>query len=160
MTFSTGVPPSESRNTPTPTSILSGRGSALQSAISARSESLWTGGRSASPLGLAAVSVSMAKRLAKSGVVIHRDAIAERHRLAGQHVTARHLLVGEAVTCGHLDLAFRDFRPARRAHARLASEGRGQPGSTGTVEDITSGERHFASAAVQRDRNRHAFRLR
>src|SRR5918994_3099343 len=111
ITLRIGVSPAASRNTPTPTSILSGRGSALAMAISASSESLVTGGRSASHLALAWVSLSLANRLAtkcraqKSGVVVHGDALADRYRLAGQHVAGRDLFVGEAVARRHLDLA-------------------------------------------------------
>src|SRR3954452_4274511 len=106
-----GVLPAASRNTPTPTSILSGRGSASHKAIKASSESLWTGGRSASRAvlcelwALASVVVSMASRIAKLRVVIHRDAIAQRHRLAGQHITIGDFLVGQTVARSHFDLA-------------------------------------------------------
>src|SRR5256885_5616567 len=98
MTLRIGVLPAPSRNTPTPTSIFSGRGSASHKAIRARSESAWTDGRSASVLALVSGRVSMKSRLAKSGVVIHRDAIAERDRLAGEDVAVGHLLAGEAGT--------------------------------------------------------------
>src|SRR4051794_34603990 len=97
MTLRIGVFPAASRNTPTPTSILSARGSALANAISASSESFATGGRSARPRALAWVCVSMSIGLAKSRVVIHRHTVAERYRLAGQHVAVTDLLVGEAV---------------------------------------------------------------
>src|SRR4051812_4550177 len=122
MTLRIGVLPAPSRNTPTPTSIFSGRGSASHKAIRASSESAWTAGRSANVLALVSVRVSMKSRLAKSGVVIHRDAIAQRHRLAGQHVAVGDLLVGEAVPGRHFDLSLRHFRPARRAHPGLAGE--------------------------------------
>src|SRR6185369_14722006 len=112
ITFRIGVFPTASRKTPTPTSILSLRGSASASAIKARSESLATGGRSASPLALVPVRVSMGARLAKLRVVIHRNAVAERHRLARQHIAGRDLLVGEAVARSHLDLALGHLRPA------------------------------------------------
>src|SRR3954449_10158221 len=105
MTFRIGVLPAPSRNTPTPTSIFSGRGSALHRAISWSNESLWTGGKSARRRALALVSVSMAKRLATSCVVIHRDAVTDRHRLACEDVARRDLLVGEAVARRHFDLA-------------------------------------------------------
>src|SRR5207248_9592688 len=147
ITFGTGVRPAESRNTPTPTSILSGRESALQSAISSSSESGWTGGRSARPLAFACVSVSIRRRLAKLRVVIHRDAVAHGHRLAGQHVTRGNLLVGEAVARGHLHFALGHFRPAGRAHPGLAGERRRKPGGAGAAETVSSGERHPPSAA-------------
>src|SRR6185369_12672061 len=124
MTFRIGVLPAPSRKTPTPTSILSGRGSALTRAISPMSGSSATGSRSASPLALASVRVSMERRLAKSGVVIHRDAVAERDRLAGQHITGGDFLIGEPVARGHFDFALGHLRPAGRAHPRLAREGR------------------------------------
>src|SRR4051812_10650821 len=101
MTLRIGVLPALSRKTPTPTSILSGRRSALHSAISASSESASTAGRSASRLGLALVSVSMGKRLASSRVVIHRDTVTQRHRLAGQYVTVGDFLVRQAITGRH-----------------------------------------------------------
>src|SRR5437764_8916049 len=159
MTLSTGVRPSESRNTPTPTSILSGRGSALQSAISARSESSWTGGRSARPRALVCVSVSMRRRLAKLCVVIHRNAVAERHRLTGQHVTGGDLLVGEAVARCHLDLALGDFGAAGGADACLARERCRKPGGARAVENVPGSERHTARAAVARDRHRQPLGL-
>src|SRR5437763_17192962 len=120
MTLRIGVRPSASRNTPTPTSILSGRGSALHRAISASSESGSTGGRSASPLALVCVVVSMGAPIARLSVVIHRDAIAERHRLARQHVPGGDFLVGEAVARRHLHFAFGHLGPAGRARAGLA----------------------------------------
>src|SRR3954452_10769883 len=124
MTFRIGVLPAQSRNTPTPTSIFSGLGSALHRAISWSSESLLTGGKSARRRALALVSVSMAKRLATSCVVIHRDAVADRHRLAGQHIARSDFLIGETVARGHLDLALGHFRAARRADAGFACERR------------------------------------
>src|SRR6478672_741358 len=151
MTFKIGVLPAPSRNTPTPTSILSGRGSALTMPISAMSESFMTGGRSASPLAFASVRVSMESRLAKSRVVIHCDAVAERHRLAGQDIAVRHFLVGQAIARGHFDLALGDLRPAGRAHSGLAGEGRRKARGSRAVEDIAGGERHAPSATVKRD---------
>src|SRR5207253_10674887 len=148
-----GVLPAPSRNTPTPTSILSGRGSALTMAIRPISESSATGSRSARPRALISVRVSIEWRLAKSGVVIHRDAVAHRHRLAGQDVTGCDFLVGEPVARRHFDLTTGDFRPAGRADAGLAGERRRKPGRAGAVKDIAGGERHFSSAAVERHRN-------
>src|SRR6476646_8645223 len=134
MTLRIGVLPAPSRNTPTPTSILSGRGSALTIPISAMSESFMTGGRSASPLAFASVRVSMELRLAKSRVVIHCDAVAERHRLAGENVAVRHFLVGQAIARRHFHLALGDLRPACRADSRLAGEGRRKACAARTVE--------------------------
>src|SRR6478735_7292502 len=146
MTFRIGVLPTASRNTPTPTSIFSGRGSASHSAISAKSESFTTGGRSARPF--ACVLVSMAARLAQSCVVIHCDSVAQGHRLAGQHIAVGNLLVGEAVARRHLDLAPCDLGPAGRADSGLAGEGRRQTRSARAVEDIALSERHPTRAPV------------
>ena len=52
---------------------------------------------------------------------------------------------------GHFDLAFGDLRPARRAHARLAREGRRQARFARAVEDVAGGERHAACASIERD---------
>src|SRR5690349_939736 len=160
MTFRIGVLPAASRNTPTPTSIFSGRGSALHSAISASSESAATGGRSASPLAFACVCVSMGARLATSRVVIHCHPVADRDRLAGQHITVRDLLVGETVMDCHFDLPLGYFRPARRTDPRLAGKRRRKARGPRAVEDVAGGEWHFASPAVERHCNRDAFGLR
>src|SRR4051794_14305606 len=149
MTLRIGVLPTESRNTPTPTSIFPGRRSAPLRAMSASSESLATGGRSARLFALACVCVSMEARLAKSGVVIHCDAIAERHRLAGQHVALRNFLVGETVMDGHLDLPLGHLRAAGRANTGLASERCGKAGSPRAVEDVAGGERHPTRTAIE-----------
>src|SRR5947209_19541878 len=104
-----GVLPAPSRKTPIPTSIFSGLESASHSAINPSSESFTTGGRSARPLALAWVCVSMNLRLAESCVVIHRHRVAQRHRLARQHIARGDLPLGQAIAPRHLDLAFRNF---------------------------------------------------
>src|SRR5260221_2588907 len=122
MTFRIGVLPAASRNTPTPTSILSARGSAFANAISASSESFTTGGRSARPLAVEWVCVSMIVRLADSCVVIHSDAVAQGHRLAGQDIAVGDLFVGEAVVDRHFDLPFGYLGAAGRVAARPSGE--------------------------------------
>ncbi len=67
-------------------------------------------------------------RLARLGVVIHCDPVADRDGLAGQDVARRDLFVGKAVARGHLDLAAGDLGPAGRADAGLAGEGRRKAG--------------------------------
>src|SRR5689334_14549714 len=71
-----------------------------------------------------------------SGIVIDRDALADGHRLAGQHIAGLNLFIGQAVTGGHLDLAFGDLGAAGRADARLAGKGSGQSGLARAVEDV------------------------
>src|SRR5438270_6294543 len=151
MTLRIGVLPAASRNTPTPTSILPVRGSAFAKAINASSESFTTGGRSARLLAFAWVCVSMIVRLADSCVVIHRHAVAERYRLAGQHVTLGDLLVGKPIVDRHLDLPFSHLGSASRAHAGFASEGRRKPGGPRAVEDIAGGEGNAPSPPIERD---------
>src|SRR5438270_7588563 len=159
MTFRIGVLPAASRNTPTPTSILSARGSALANAISASSESFTTGGRPARPWALTWVWVSMSMGLAKSRVVIHRDPVAERYRLAGQHVAVVDLFVGEAVVDRHLDLSFGHLGAAGRAHAGLACKGRWQTGGARAVQDVACRERNAPRSPVERDGDRDSCRL-
>src|SRR6185369_7795353 len=151
MTFRIGVLPTPSRNTPTPTSILSGRGSALTSAIRPISGSSATGSRSARPRAFASVRVSMEGRLASLRVVIHSDSVTEGYRLAGQHIAGRNFFIGQPVSGRHFDLALGYLCPAGRADPGLAGEGSGKPGSAGAVEDIGGCEGHFARAAVERD---------
>src|SRR5579864_883310 len=140
MTLRIGVLPALSRKTPTPTSILSGRGSASQSAINASSESLMTGGRSERPRAFASVVVSMGPRLAKLRVVIHSNAVTQRHRLTGQHITLRDLLVGKAVASRHLDLALRHLGAAGRANPCLARKRGRKTCRASAVEDIARSE--------------------
>src|SRR5258708_24211770 len=101
----------------------------------------------------------MEMRLAKSGVVTHRNAIAQRHRLTGQDVAVGDLLVREAVTRRHFDLAADNFRAARRAHAGLAREWRREAGRARTVQDVAGGERHLSPSAIERYRDRNALGL-
>src|SRR5439155_4436714 len=124
------------RNTPTPTSILSGRGSASHIAISASRESLCTGGRSARPLAFVVASVSMSAALARLGVVIHRHAVAERDRLASKNVAGGDFVIGKTVAGRHLDLPAADLRAAGRTDACLAGVRGGQPRGASAVEDI------------------------
>src|SRR4051795_384092 len=91
----------------------------------------------------------MELRLAKLRVVIHRDSVSQRDRLARQHVTVRDFLVGEAIAGRHFDLAFRHLRPARRAHARFAGERRWKSRQARAVEDIAARERYAPGAAVE-----------
>src|SRR6478672_8498369 len=149
ITLRIGVLPPPSRKTPTPTSIFSGRESAAQRPMSAIRESLWTGGRSDRLRAFTSVLFNMNGGLARLGVVIHCDPVTDRNGLAGQHITGRDLLFGEAVMDRHFDLAAGHLGPARRANACLASEGRGQPRSTGAVENVPGGERNATRAAIE-----------
>src|SRR5260221_11697814 len=159
MTFRIGVLPAASRNTPTPTSILSARGSAFANAISASSESFTTGGRSARPLAVEWVCVSMIVRLADSCVVIHSDAVAQGHRLAGPDIAVGDLFVGEAVVDRHFDLPFGHLGAAGRADAGLAGEWRGKSGRARAVEDVAGGGPPTPRSPLGGDGDSHAFRL-
>src|SRR4051812_20171902 len=122
------------------------------------SESAGTGSRSARPLAFASVRVSMDSRLAKSCVVIHRDAVADGHGLASEHVAISDFFVGQTVARRHFDLALGYFRAARRTHAGLARERRGKARSARAVEDIALGERHAPGTPVEGHGDGHAFR--
>src|SRR6476469_1488501 len=157
MVFKIGVLPAPSRQTPTPTSIFSARGSALHRAISCSSESLCTGGRSASPLALASV-VSMEARLAKLCVVIHRDPVTDRNGLAGEHVAGLDFLVRKPVAGRHFNFTRADSGTAGRADSGLAGERRREPGLARAVENVAGRERDPACAAIERDGNGHTLR--
>src|SRR5689334_1156384 len=159
MTLRIGVLPAASRNTPTPTSILSGRWSALANAIRASRESCWTGGRSASPLALALVCVSMACDLAGSGVVIHCHAVPDRDRLASQDIAGGDFFIGQAVPRGHLDLAAGDLGPASGANPGFAGEWSRQAGLPRTIEDVGLGEGDLAGPPIERDADAQPGRL-